>query len=348
MKYISLISNVRERSADIGRQLEGMFAVRTLSIDEFQSQVPSELTLVDVDLNDATQAQNLRRWLQRRPKQSLAIFAVDRGSRIQTVRAYSIGATDIVLRPIRSGDLLCKLLHTADGSDADATEFSDGIIAGISALQHIFTAASSGIPLNQQLIAAAGEALLGQIETYGFADWVHAVRAHHSQTYQHCLLVCGAAAGFAQQLGFNRADRRRVAIASLLHDIGKANVPVSILEKPSQLNEEEMATLRLHPEYGYAVLQAVYGLHPEMLDMVLHHHEYLDGSGYPHGLRGHEIADLTRIVTIADIFGALIEVRPYKPPMRGSAAYQIMLDMGPKLDGDLVRAFEPLSRVQFE
>jgi HD-GYP domain-containing protein (c-di-GMP phosphodiesterase class II) len=81
------------------------------------------------------------------------------------------------------------------------------------------------------------------------------------------------------------------------------------------------------------------GLQPEMVDMVVHHHEYLDGSGYPHGLKGSEIADLVRIITIADVFGALIERRSYKPALSSQKAYDILLDMGPKLDKDLVREF---------
>jgi HD-GYP domain-containing protein (c-di-GMP phosphodiesterase class II) len=72
---------------------------------------------------------------------------------------------------------------------------------------------------------------------------------------------------------------------------------------------------------------------------VVHHHELLDGSGYPHGLKGNEISDLVRIMTISDIFGALIERRSYKPPLSSEAAFQILVDMGPKLDMDLVRAF---------
>jgi len=351
MKQLCIVSNFEDRAASISRQLDGMFAVQTLSVNEFATEKPRAFTVVDVDLNDAINAGQLRYWLQQRPKESRAIFVVDRGSRVQTVRAYSIGATDIVRRPIRYEELLCKLLGERESrfgeSPTSSFDLSDGITAGISALEHIFLAANSGAVLNPQLIAAAGEALVLQIETYGFADWVQAVRVHHSQTYQHCLLVCGAAAAFAQQLCFNQADRRRVAIAALLHDIGKARVPISILEKPSQLDDDEMAAMKRHPEYGYEALRTIDGIQSELLDMVLHHHEYLDGSGYPHGLQASEISDLTRIVTIADIFGALIERRPYKAPLAGSTAYQVLLDMNRKLDRDLVRAFHPLSRVQF-
>jgi HD-GYP domain-containing protein (c-di-GMP phosphodiesterase class II) len=85
-----------------------------------------------------------------------------------------------------------------------------------------------------------------------------------------------------------------------------------------------------------------------MLEIVMNHHELLDGSGYPRGLSGSEISDLTRVVTIADIFGALIEYRTYKPPIAAQDAYQVLVDMGPKLDRDILRAFKPLSRVIFQ
>ena len=125
----------------------------------------------------------------------------------------------------------------------------------------------------------------------------------------------------------------------MLHDIGKARIPISILEKPGRLDKDELAVMRKHPEYGLDALKSVPGIDKDMLDMVLHHHEHLDGLGYPHGLQGSEISDLTRIMTISDIFGALIERRSYKEPMSGMDAYQILLDMGPKLDMDLVREF---------
>jgi HD-GYP domain-containing protein (c-di-GMP phosphodiesterase class II) len=76
-----------------------------------------------------------------------------------------------------------------------------------------------------------------------------------------------------------------------------------------------------------------------LLDIVVHHHEYLDGSGYPHGLSGSEISDPVRILTICDVFGALMERRAYKPPLGADAAYRILLEMGGRLDQDLVRAF---------
>jgi len=194
-------------------------------------------------------------------------------------------------------------------------------------------------------VQSASFPVVEELEAQGLSSWVDAVRTHHSQTYQHSLLVTGVAAAFGVQIGLSRKDRQRLSFAGMLHDIGKARIPLAILEKPGPLNDHEMAVMRKHPEYGLEALGSDCVLPSETLDMIVHHHEFLDGSGYPHGLRGKEISDLVRITTISDIFGALIEGRSYKPPLSGEAAYQILLDMGPKLDTDLVRAFKFVSRI---
>src|SRR5205085_36371 len=118
--------------------------------------------------------------------------------------------------------------------------------------QNIFACASGGPPISTQAIAATAETLATHIKAYGFAEWVREVREHHRQTYQHCLLVTGAAAAFGHHLGFNASDCRRLAMAGLLHDIGKAKIPVTILEKSGDLDEKEMAVFRQHPVLGHA------------------------------------------------------------------------------------------------
>jgi HD-GYP domain-containing protein (c-di-GMP phosphodiesterase class II) len=104
--------------------------------------------------------------------------------------------------------------------------------------------------------------------------------------------------------------------------------------------------MRMHPEYGLeALLKSEDAVQAEMRDIVVHHHEYLDGSGYPHGLQGNEISDLVRIMTISDIYGALIERRSYKPPLSSQKAYDMLVEMGPKLDKDLLREFRFVTKV---
>ena len=134
-------------------------------------------------------------------------------------------------------------------------------------------------------------------------------------------------------------DQQRLTRSALLHDIGKAQIPRAILQKPSRLTEGEMAIMRTHPSLGQLVLQRGGTFPEEVLSVARHHHEYLDGSGYPAGLRGAAIPDAVRIITICDIFGALIERRAYRAPMDPMHALQVLADMNDKLDGDLVRAF---------
>ncbi len=112
-------------------------------------------------------------------------------------------------------------------------------------------------------------------------EWLTTVGRHHTDSYRHCLFVTGFAVAFAQHLGMREDDQRRVARAALLHDVGKAFIPVAILDKPGKLTGEEMIEIRQHPRLGYDALAAEGSFPPEMLDVVLHHHEFLDGTGYP-------------------------------------------------------------------
>jgi HD-GYP domain-containing protein (c-di-GMP phosphodiesterase class II) len=100
-----------------------------------------------------------------------------------------------------------------------------------------------------------------------------------------------------------------------------------------------MSVMRKHPEYGLEALASTIGVHDEVRDIVIHHHEFLDGTGYPHRLKSAEISDMNRIMTICDIFSALIERRAYKNAMSCSGAYEKLLGFGPKLDADLRREF---------
>jgi putative nucleotidyltransferase with HDIG domain len=310
---------------------------------------PGQFAIVDIDLKDGAHLPALRDWLSRGPKNHKVVFVASRNSRIEEVRAFATGATDLICRPIDVKALLVKFWGDFTSLTEDQTEFAEeksaGVTAAHSALQSIFSCACLGEQLNLKSVDEASAEVVDQIESGGLANWVEAVRKHHSQTYQHSLLVTGVAVTFGQNLGFSAEDRQRLAFAGMMHDIGKARVPVAILEKPGRLDADEMAVMRQHPEFGFDALRSVPGLDPKMIDMVVHHHEYLDGSGYPHGLTSSGISDFVRVMTISDVFGALIERRSYKPPLSSEAAYKILLDMGPKLDKDLVREFGFMSRL---
>jgi putative nucleotidyltransferase with HDIG domain len=348
MHQLSIYSD-RAGDAESLRQLEKVFEVRCRKLSRIQDRDPDLYTVIDTPLADASNLIALKEWLSRKPQGGKVIFAVDKASRLEAARAFALGANAVVHRPINRRDLVAKLwgdFIALAGDDSDfRSQSPPGVVAAFDALQKVFSSACLGGPLDPQAIHTAGDEIVSQLGEQGLSSWIDTVRKHHSQTYQHCLLVTGVAVAFGQRLGLHQTDRLRLSFAGLLHDIGKARIPVSILEKPGPLDETELAVMRNHPQLGVEALASVPGLQPEMLDMVVHHHEYLDGSGYPHGLRKGGIADLVRIMTISDVFGALVERRSYKAPLSGEAAYQILLDMGPKLDKDLVREFRPVAQM---
>jgi putative nucleotidyltransferase with HDIG domain len=343
MNQISILSDSPDTAGIIGRELAGMFEAQPVLRRDLARTKPAQAIVVDIDLSDSSYFSDLQRWLMHRPKRGKAIFAVDRAVRRQAVQAHAIGATDILERPLVRKPLVTKLLGDIGALAGDpATRRNgqpEGILAGAGALEDIFDAVVSGTPIKWDDVYQAGGTLTKNIDADGLGPWLESVRQHHSQTYQHCLLVTGVAVAFGRHLGFSSADTQRLAFAGLIHDLGKAGIPVAILEKPGPLVGDEIAIMRRHPELGFEAARGMRGLDPAMLDMVVHHHEYLDGSGYPHGLKADQLSDLVRIMTIADIFGALVEQRSYRPPMTCDQAHKVLEDMGPKLDSDLVREF---------
>jgi putative nucleotidyltransferase with HDIG domain len=348
MHRILVVGHDHSRPEELRRRLGDLFEITFQPLARMLDVAPQRFTLMDIDLTNDSELLSTKDWLEHKPNGAKIVFATDKVSRLQEARALALGASAIVQRPV-IGHLLLAAFGGNGVAPAPAPEWREedltpAVVAASATLQEIFSAAASAAPLDSAAVQAASNAIVDQLEAQGLANWIDTVRMHHSQTYQHCLLVTGVAAAFGEHIGASRKDRQRLSFAGMLHDIGKARIPLVILEKPGRLDEAELAVMRQHPEHGLDALKAS-ALAPEMLDMVVHHHELLDGSGYPHGLQGSEISDLVRIMTISDVFGALIERRSYKPPLSGEAAYQILLDMGPRLDKDLVRAFKFASRV---
>lgn len=271
------------------------------------------------------------------------IFVVDQKARLDAAQAYALGATHVLFNPVYQRSLLAALAdpgksrELAGDADGGAREAAS---EGAACLASMFSLVSSG----QQVDVAGAKHAAGKISDAigesGFSHWLETVRRHHEGTYQHCLLVTGTAAAFGLSLGLAKVDMERLYSAAMFHDVGKATIPLAVLDKPGRLDEQERALIETHPAAGYDALKGTGGISSEILDVVRHHHEYLDGSGYPDGLSAADITDLVRVLTISDIFAALIEDRRYKPPMPREQAYEILSGMRGKLEIPLVTAFK--------
>jgi cyclic di-GMP phosphodiesterase len=159
----------------------------------------------------------------------------------------------------------------------------------------------------------------------------------------HSARVSNHAVRLGASLGFNQNDQECLRVAGLLHDIGKAAIPDAILQKPAALNFEEVRVIQQHPSLGEQICSPLKSLR-RVLPAIRHHHERLDGSGYPDGLRGESIPLAARILQVVDIFDALTSDRPYRRGLPLPSALLVLFDEVEcgKLDRALVSHFAAL------
>jgi putative nucleotidyltransferase with HDIG domain len=131
-------------------------------------------------------------------------------------------------------------------------------------------------------------------------------------TYMHSVAVCALMVALARQLGQDEATTRELGMAGLLHDLGKALMPMDVMNKPGKLTDEEFAIIKSHPEAGHKMLLEGSGVGEIPLDVVLHHHEKMDGSGYPKRFKADQISLYAKMGAVCDVYDAITSNRPYK------------------------------------
>jgi putative nucleotidyltransferase with HDIG domain len=159
---------------------------------------------------------------------------------------------------------------------------------------------------------------------------VQDLRDYDNYTYQHSvnLSVLGVTVG--KLMGYQRDKLKEFGLGLLFHDFGKTKIPLGILNKPDRLTNQEFDIMKNHAEYGYQILSKKYKL-PEITKMIIrHHHEKLDGTGYPHGLKGTEIPEWVQIAAIVDIYDALTADRIYKTKWTHQKAIEFLFDRSDK------------------
>jgi len=343
---IHLLADTPSKVAPIRAIVEPIHRVVPITADGKPSLAPDDVLLIDFDLRNETSIAQVREFLRKAGKLRQKIFIVDRKSHSLVVQAHALEATGTISRPLDRDEVLRRLSRLESATPrngGDAAPSADLSSNSAAIFSSMFSAIFNGTPIELADAKRATEQIINSVSQGGLTAWLDDVRKHHEGTFQHCLLVSGVATSFAINLGFASDDVYRLGLAATLHDVGKANIPLAILDKPARLDAEEERIMRAHPVHGFDALKAVPGIDAEVLDAVRHHHEYLDGTGYPDALKAPAIADIVRLLTISDIFAALIESRPYKTTMSRAKAYDILNEMGGKLEPALVRAFKPIA-----
>ncbi|MDQ8732464.1 HD domain-containing phosphohydrolase [Bradyrhizobium sp. LHD-71] len=343
---IHVIADEPAKISKIREMLEPRHTVSASLIDDAPKGVTAASLLVDADLRNVETIASIRLALPKVRGVGQRLFIVDRRARAAVVQAYSLGASSVIPTPLDARSLQQKLamLYPTIANDTEDAGPPTVVSNAAAALASMFDAVLNGRQLDFAEAQIATSEVIDAVASNGLTTWLDNVRRYHEGTFQHCLLVTGVAVDFALSLGFHAGDVKRLGVAATLHDVGKAAIPLEILDKPGALAHGEMAIMQGHARLGYDALRGVGGVPDEVLDAVRHHHEFLDGTGYPDRLTAPDISDLVRVLTIADIFAALIEVRAYRPPMAREKAYSILQEMaGPKLEKALVTAFRDVA-----
>ena len=350
-RRLLLASDRDDQSSELASILKSVGQVDTISTAEIPERPAGDLSgiVVDINLRSAESVQTVRNKLRADAYREMPrLFVLADALHHGTMQAWALGATDTISRPFDAKGILQRIRASFPDSEGyDETDRGKALNRGVEAahavIVKIFEKLPAGEPLKLSDVIAAESKILKAIKHCSLREWLTAVGCHHTDTYRHCLFVTGFAVAFAQHLGMREDDQRRLTRAALLHDVGKAFVPVALLDKSGELTAEEMAVLREHPRRGYDALSAQGGFPPEMLDVVLHHHEFLDGTGYPNRLSGNQISDIVRLTTVVDIYEALVEKRANRIEFTHAKAFSIMEEMGGKLDQQLLQAFRPVA-----
>lgn len=158
--------------------------------------------------------------------------------------------------------------------------------------------------------------------------------------FEHAVSSCALMVNFANCCGFDSNKQQDLGVGAMLHDIGMMNIPTTIINKPGKLSISEQVELRKHVEQGYNILAETPGISETSLTMTMQHHERINGSGYPNGLKGKELSQVGQMVAIIDVYDAITTDKGYKKGIVPFKALGEMLEKsGIDFDGELIQKF---------
>jgi putative two-component system response regulator len=313
---------------------------------ENKMEVPSNILVVDDN------RLNLKMMSSILKRSGYSVFQATSGN--EALHACQKFEVDLVLldimMPEMDGFETCRRLKTQERTRLIPVILLTALDDGQSRLKGIEAGADDFIsrPPNKTELLARTRSLikvrhlnqsLTNVENVLFS-MARAVEAKDEYTQGHIERVANLAVSIGRALNLSHRETKALYYGGALHDIGKLGIPHEILNKPGPLNRDEWDIMRQHPEIGYKICQPLGESLGFALDIIRYHHEKMDGSGYPYGLKGAEIPDVARIMAVADMYDALVTDRPYRKGMRREKAIEIIMyeTAEGKLDKQIARA----------
>lgn len=247
------------------------------------------------------------------------------------------------VRPKPAPSRLPQLPRTQDREKSYAEEKAEAaklVTKSKKVMRHVFDSARLGKAVRCADVVGVVDDISASIRRNPLALLnVSRLKSKDEYTYLHSVAVCALMVALARQLKVHEFEIRELGLAGLLHDVGKMSVPSPILNKPGGLSDEEFAIVQSHPEKGFQLLQESEDIPDVALDVCRHHHEKIDGTGYPHRLKGDEISLAARMGAICDVYDALTSNRAYKDAWTPLDAISAMDSWDGQFDRDILFKF---------
>jgi putative nucleotidyltransferase with HDIG domain len=203
-----------------------------------------------------------------------------------------------------------------------------------------FVYSNTADPALAKTVTSIADTLLDAIrENNALAIDISALKTSDEYTFKHSVDVAMVSMIVAQKMGMSETDIYNIGVAGLLHDVGKTKIPLEILNKPGRLDDDEFEIMRQHSVYSYRIIQDNPDLPDAVKLAVLQHHEKINGTGYPLAATADQINPYAKVLTIADIYDALVTERPYKSAFSQREAVEMIMSMTQELDMHTMESF---------
>lgn len=208
------------------------------------------------------------------------------------------------------------------------------------AVMIMFTQARMGHAMNVEDVQLLIEEIANSVLRHPHAlISLSRLKTSDEYTYMHSVAVCALMVALARRMSMSEEQVREAGVAGLMHDVGKMMIAPEILNKPGRLTREEFTVMKNHPEAGLKILQDSNQVNNAVLDVCLHHHEKVDGSGYPHSLVGDQISLFARMGAVCDVYDAITSDRPYKKGWSAATSIREMASWKGHFDDRVFQAF---------
>ena len=319
------------------------------ALDFLKKSTNIKAAIIDSDLPGLTGFQVAKRCYEHRTEDDnlahIPIMLVGQSVKdIDAIDRLKEFSDAVAFTPFSDGEFLSSLWELCDKASEQNWEklnYAQSSVLKVTRrnLEKIFDISSGG-GCKLELVKECSNAVVDAAESNDLDGVLKELRNHHSYSFVHNLKVSSLMTIFGNQLGMQRVDLQTLAQGGLLHDIGKSMTPAGLLDKPGPLTDDEWTEMKMHVTHSGDMMRADGNIPQEIINVAERHHEKIDGTGYPYGLKGAQLDDLSLIAAIADVYSALTDKRSYKPAMEKEKVIEIMTSMrGAHLEEGFVNKF---------